>query len=184
MKFAKTIAAVMIAGLLPLAAAAAAAPAQAEVFDWSLTGPAPGLGGVPFPGSGTITATLTSSPGVFDIDTITGMVNGSEITGKSTFGGADNLLFTNGFAFVSTNGISFETAAGQSVNIFSFFGQGTPPTGNAYGESTSNPVGGGVGTFTLTAVPEASPWAMMLLGFGGLGIAGFRASQKRAAAAA
>ena len=182
MKFAKSFAALMIAGLLPLAAASS--PAIAEVFDWSLTGPAPSLGGVPFPGSGTITASPTGSTGVFAIDTITGMVNGSDITGTSTFEGADNMLFTNGFAFVSTTGISFETAAGQSVNIFSFFGQETPPTGNAYGELTSNPSAFGVGTFTLTAVPEASTWAMMVVGFAGLGLAGYRASQKRAVAAA
>jgi hypothetical protein len=181
MKFAKSCATLMIGGLLPLAAASV--PASAEVFDWSLTGPAPGLGGVPFPGSGTIIATLTSSPGVWDIDTITGMVNGSEITATSTFDGADNRLFTNGFGFVSTNGISFETAAEQMVDIFSFFGQSTPPTGNPYGELTSNPGGFGVGTFTLTAVPEASTWAMMLIGFAGLGVARYRTSQKRAAAA-
>lgn len=44
----------------------------------------------------------------------------------------------------------------------------TPPTGNAYGEFTANPGAFGVGTFTLTAVPEASAWAMMLVGFAGL----------------
>ena len=178
MKFATTFAAMMIAGMLPLASASE--PASAKVFDWSLTGPAPNLGGVPFPGSGTIDASPTESTGVWSIDAITGVINGSEITGTSTFRNADNLLFTNGFAFVSTVGISFETAAGQSVNIFSFFGQETPPTGNAYGESAS-PGGFGVGTFTLTAVPEASTWALMLIGFAGLGIAGYRASQKRAA---
>ena len=181
MKSAKLFAVLMIAGLLPLAAASA--PASAKVFDWSLTGPSPDLGGVPLRGSGTITATLTSSPGVWDIDTITGTVDGSAITGTSTFRGADNELFTNGFAFVSTVGIAFETAAGQSVNIFSFFGQETPPTGNAYGEFAS-PGGFGVGTFTLTAVPEASTWAMMVIGFAGLGVAGYRASQKRGPAAA
>lgn len=105
----------------------------------------------------------------------------ARITGTSTFRGADNLLFTNGFAFVSTVGISFETAAGQIINIFSFDGQSTSPTGNAYGESTSNPSAFGVGTFTLTAVPEASTRALMLIGFAGLGIAGYRASQQRAA---
>jgi hypothetical protein len=89
-------------------------------------------------------------------------------------------VFTNGFAFTSIAGISFETAAGQSVNIFSFFSQGSPPTGNAYGELAS-PGGFGVGTLTLTAVPEASTWAMMLIGFAGVGMAGYRASQKRAA---
>ena len=182
MKFATTFAAMMIAGMLPLASASQ--PASAKVFAWSLTGPAPDLGGLSFPGSGTITASPTASTGVFDIDTITGTVNGSDITGTSTFRGADNELFTNGFAFVSTVGISFETAAGQSVNIFSFFGQGTPPTGNAYGEFTANPGAFGVGTFTLTAVPEAGTWALMLIGFAGLGMAGYRASQKRAVAAA
>ena len=180
MKVATTFAAMMIAGLLPLAATSA----TATVFDWSLTGTLPSLGGVPFPGSGTITATLTSSPGVYDIDTITGTVNGSAITGTSTFQGADNLLFTNGFAFVSTVGISFETAAGQSVKIFSFDGQMTPPTGNAYGELTSSPTAFGVGHFTLTAVPEASTWAMLAIGFAGLGLASYGASQKRLAAAA
>jgi len=179
MKFAKSIAALMIA-VLPLGAALE--PASAKVFDWSLTGTSPDLGGVPFPGSGTITASSTGSTGVWSIDSMTGVVNGSEITGASTFEGADNLLFTNGFAFTSTVGISFETAAGQSVNIFSFFGQGTPPTGNAYGELTSNPGAFGVGHFTLTAVPEASTWAMMLVGFAGLGVAGYRASQKRGVA--
>ena len=70
MKFATTFAAMMIAGLTPLAAASE--PASAKVFDWSLTDPASDLGGVSFPGSGTITASPTASTGVFDIDTITG----------------------------------------------------------------------------------------------------------------
>src|SRR5882757_1103892 len=131
MKVAATFAAMMIAGMLPLASASK--PASAKVFDWSLTGPAPNLGGVPFPGSGTIDASPTASTGVWSIDAITGVINGSEITGTSTFRSADNLLFTNGFAFTSTVGVSFETAAGQSINIFSFDGQSTPPTGNAYG---------------------------------------------------
>jgi hypothetical protein len=182
MKFTTTFAAIMIAGVLPFGAALE--PASAKVFDWSLTGPAPGLGGVPFPGSGTITATASGGTGVWSIEAITGVVNGSEITGTSSFeSDADNELFTNGFAFVGTTGISFETAAGQSINIFSFFGQGTPPTGNAYGELASAPGGFGVGTFTLTAVPEESTWALMLIGFAGLGIAGYRASRKRVAAA-
>jgi hypothetical protein len=105
MKFAKSCGVVMIAGLLPLAAASE--PASAEVFDWSLTGPAPDLGGVPFPGRGTITATLTSSPGVWDIDTIAGTVNGSAITGTSTFRSADNLLFTKWICLCQHDGHFF-----------------------------------------------------------------------------
>jgi hypothetical protein len=54
MKFATTFAAMMIGGLLPLAAASGSA--SAKVFDWSLTGTLPSLGGVPFPGSGTVSS--------------------------------------------------------------------------------------------------------------------------------
>jgi hypothetical protein len=176
MKFATAFAAMMIAGMLPLASASE--PATAKVFDWTLTGTLPSLGGVPFPGSGTIDASQTASTGVWSIVDITGVINGSAITGTSTFQGADNLLFTNGFAFTSTVGISFETATGQSINIFSFDGQSTPPTGNAYGELSSNPSAFGVGHFTLTPVPEASTWALMLIGFAGMGVVGHRATRK------
>jgi hypothetical protein len=36
----------------------------------------------------------------------------------------------------------------------------------------------------LTAAPEASTWVMMLIGFAGLGIAGYRATRKGADATA
>ena len=109
---------------------------------------------------------------------IAGTINGSMILALNTFNGVDNLLFPTGTTFLSTHDISFVTAAGQDINIFSFFAQGTPPSGNAYGELSSNPSGFGVGTFTLSAaVSEPSTWAMMLLGFAGLGFA-FRQSRR------
>lgn len=40
------------------------------------------------------------------------------------------------------------------------------------------------GTLTVTSVPEASTWAMMLIGFAGLGFAGARTPRKAASAAA
>jgi hypothetical protein len=46
------------------------------------------------------------------------------------------------------------------------------PTGNTVTSS-------GVATYTL--IPEPSTWAMMLLGFAGLGFVGYRASRKRPA---
>jgi PEP-CTERM motif len=53
----------------------------------------------------------------------------------------------------------------------------TPPTEilvSTFGES---------GNFTIgTAVPEPSTWAMMLIGFAGLGYASYRRSKKNAAA--
>lgn len=176
MKFLKALA--LVSGsLLSLTLMMAPVDAATVTFNWTLTGPAPSLGGVPFPGSGTITGTTLAGGDVMAMS-ITGTVNGSMITGLNTFNGADDLLFPAGTTFLSTHGISFVTAAGQDINIFSFFPQGTPPSGNAYGELSASPSGFGVGTFTISAVPEPSTWAMMLLGFAGLGFA-FRRSRRK-----
>ena len=43
---------------------------------------------------------------------------------------------------------------------------------------------GGSITAVPSAVPEPSTWAMMLLGFAGLGYAGYRASRRESAATA
>jgi hypothetical protein len=114
------------------------AEAATETFAWTISGPAPSLGGVPFPGSGTITGTVLPG-GDVQATSITGTINGSMITSLITtfpaapVGPPDNLLFPTGTTFLSTHGISFVTAAGQDFNFFSFFPQGTPPSGNAYG---------------------------------------------------
>jgi PEP-CTERM motif len=51
--------------------------------------------------------------------------------------------------------------------------------------STSNDGGGfGIGGGSLSAVPEPSTWAMLMLGFVGLGFAGYRAKARSAAFAA
>jgi hypothetical protein len=50
--------------------------------------------------------------------------------------------------------------------------------GFTYDSFASPPGGGG----SPTPVPEPSTWAMLLLGFGGLGWAGYRASRKAVAA--
>jgi hypothetical protein len=57
--------------------------AATVTFNWTLTGPAPNLGGVPFPGSGTITGTTLAGGDVM-ATSITGTVNGSMITGLNS----------------------------------------------------------------------------------------------------
>ena len=47
--------------------------AATVTFNWTLTGPAPNLGGVPFPGSGTITGTTLAGGDVM-ATSITGTV--------------------------------------------------------------------------------------------------------------
>jgi hypothetical protein len=163
--------ALLVLGLAPLVAAVAPAYADTFVYNWTLTGPDASLGGVPQPGSGTLTAT-TGTTGDTVID-ITGTLGGSAITGLTSFFGSDNVVFPEGTSFLSTKGLAFTTASGESVNIFAFNGQGTPPSGNAYGEEIS---GGsfGVGTFNLTPVPLPASWTMLLIGAGALGAFAFR----------
>jgi hypothetical protein len=142
--------------LLPLVMTVASGSAATVTFDWALTSNAtPMNGGFPLLGSGTISAT-TSATGIDPVTAITGTVGGSPITGLTTFQNASNLLYLSGFALLDLNGLSFENAAGQNINIFSFFSQGTPPTGNAYGERVLNANGStafGVGTFALVPGP-------------------------------
>jgi PEP-CTERM motif len=83
--------------------------------------------------------------------------------------GLFNLIFSDGVA------VSFYGAdVGSSLTLI----PGTYPAKSAIYDGA--PVGSG--TVTLTAVPEPSTWAMMTLGFAGLGFAAFR-TRRRAVAA-
>jgi hypothetical protein len=101
----------------------------------------------------------------------------------SAFDGAGGFLDIYGLLFT----IGGTAPAGTVVDLFNN-GVGAF-TGIDYGgfgvvvataETQLDRVGGGV---TATA-PEPSTWAMMILGFAGLGFAGYRASRKAATAAA
>jgi hypothetical protein len=58
-----------------------------------------------------------------------------------------------------------------------------PGTYNVSGAVTYSPFGSGEGAIELGAVPEPATWAMMLAGFGGLGLAMRRARRKALASA-
>jgi hypothetical protein len=155
----------------------AIAPAKAEVFDFSYSDLLP----VPTTfGSGTFTTGSISSPflitGVTGTETYLGAPD--TITGTSDYAGADNLLvFPANPNFVDFAGISFSTTGDQ-------FGIGW--TGSAYGiaQFSTNPAGSCCGVtpieFTVTAVPEPSTWAMLVLGFAGIGFVAYRRKSKPA----
>ena len=73
---------------------------------------------------------------------------------------------------------------GWASPIFAHFEIFNVAPGNIVSISVATiPTGFSDSTVAITSVPEPSTWAMMLLGFAGLGFAGYRASRKSAVAA-
>jgi hypothetical protein len=196
MKLLKT--ALVIGALVPLAAIATPVAAATLTFDWTLSGPSPSLGGVPSPGSGTIT--VTTGTGSDMITGITGDIGGDPITGLAPLGtlnGNDNLLFPVGTTFtglpvttstspyvsasdLDQHGFAVTTAAGTFDIFGAFVPNATDVTaGNDFDEIGAT--GFGVGTFALTATPL--PAALPLFA-GGLGMVGLLSRRKKRQAAA
>jgi PEP-CTERM motif len=84
-------------------------------------------------------------------------------------------------SFLDIYGLMFNIEGGAVVDLFSN-GVGFGPPGAVFGVAVANSdvaldyVADGVAAST----PEPSTWAMMLLGFAGLGFAGYRSSRKTA----
>jgi hypothetical protein len=94
---------------------------------------------------------------------ISGLVDGTDpITALSSYAGADNLLYNTG-AWVSFGGLSFST---NTLGDFNFYNSGLGYYGLLSSRLDINGNPDGVqATAQVTAVPEPSTWAMMLLGF-------------------
>ena len=82
-----------------------------------------------------------------------------------------DIAFTDPPAFQNIQFTSGNTVLGN--NVLGIFSGQFDPCGSCEGEVLVP-----VTLSYLATVPEPSTWAMMLLGFGGLGIAGYRASRK------
>jgi hypothetical protein len=163
-----------ILGLLTLAMPTTA---SADVFTFSYTNNATSASSAIF-GFGQFTTGSSVSPALVTGVTGFSIWNGvtDTITGLSAtlFGGADNLLSFPNAPFVNFNGISFSTAASGDFNLYSEGFQNLIWS-DAYDSIAAI-------NFQITpatnvaAVPEASTWAMMILGFLGLGFLGYRRS--------
>jgi hypothetical protein len=130
---------------------------------------------------------------LFNVTSISGTVSGPFVGAPATVTGLDQLntqpswTYDNQFSgtvpYVSNGGILFD-AGGFAYNLYSV---GAGPY--AYYVSTFNPDTsyynpGDLGTLSVTAVPEPSTWAMMILGLACVGFVGYRRSRTLATAAA
>ena len=158
----------LVGGAMAITALAATTAASAATFLFSFTDASGDTSSGQFVTTGAgANQTVVSISGVFD---------GQAITGLSPYAAADEILITNTNPNYDFAGISFTVAAlATDFNLTSSpntFGFGSLlNSANDPGGFGTNPVD--ITNFTLTAVPEAATWTMMILGIGLLG-AGLR----------
>ena len=137
------------------------------------------------------TANTRHSAGGYDLLTLSGTVSGpsggsisliADPSQPAAFNNGtwiyDDVLFPHAAPFVDNSGLLF-SAGGSAFNWYSI-GLQTYLSSNV-SEGAYNP-GELVGSVSLNT-PEPSTWAMMLVGFAGLGFAGYRGSRRTTATA-
>jgi hypothetical protein len=131
------------------------------LWDWTFTD----TGGNS--GSGTLT-TNDLSAGSYLITNVTGLWNGSPITGLDPIGTCcyppnnDNLLL-NSTPQLDLAGFAFSVSGGPDINIFFY------ASGSIYEAITPGQTAGPSGTFMAAQVPEPASLALVGFGLAGLG---------------
>jgi PEP-CTERM motif len=152
---------------------AAAVPAKAAVYDWTLSG-------VSFSDGGTASGTLTFGVIVLPSDVELTAYNIVTTTGSVLSG---NTYQGTTAQFVSSVGFDLSANSELLHLNFSALSLDSPSSLSGY-----EFVGGNFRTITsgsITAsIPEPSTWAMLLLGFAGLGFMAYRRKSKPALMAA
>lgn len=189
----KTISALVASAALVFQVSAA----NAATFNWSYTDGGANVG------SGTLTATPDATVlNAYDITSITGTANGYVIdSDATTFALPDQLVYVGTGYSIDDRGISFySTASDVSFNLgadlavghtqyagyacnfaYCLLGPSTGTADTTFGTNTDptgaqifTPVGVDVSITLTGAVPEPSTWAMMILGFAGMGFMAYR----------
>lgn len=165
--------------LLPIAFAAAAfaaAPASAANYVLTYTG----NGTTPTTANLFITTSdVLNGAGGYNVLSVAGNVNADTVTGIAPINppgfSTDNVFFSANPVF-NVSGLGFLSAT-ATYNLW-----GTGPGAYTLYGTTNGGVDGyflrTAGQLTVQAVPEASTWALMIMGFGLMGLAMRRRSQK------
>jgi hypothetical protein len=197
--------AALVAAAAVISAGILSAPAHAEIVTYSLTFTDPDGNGPQTGGTGTITfnfpTPLLTGPSVdmfpgstassttyaaTDFQSFTATIDGLTFATVGPLGsnGLDGFTFSNGkLIIIGAAGAGILDQTGKEVLAIN----GGP---NSNGDVGVNGTSGGnvffsdtytVGTPQVAAVPEPSTWAMMILGFCGLGFMAYRRNQNGAA---
>jgi hypothetical protein len=131
---------------------------------------------------------VNNSPGYDQVNTVGGVTGDSGITTPwvDFFSNGSALIIgegNSGGAYLSSNQGAFYSNSPAPNFSLAFTGLSVPGTETISVEDLSGGRDNGSYSLTISAVPELSTWAMMLVGFAGLGFAGYRASRKSAALA-
>ncbi|MDN3277971.1 PEP-CTERM sorting domain-containing protein [Frankia sp. RB7] len=178
----------------------ASAHASEVIFQYSYTGVDPSVSG-----SGVMTAETTATPGIYTLTGINGTANGYTMNALDTYASPDQTLYydpsasthfdpSNPFYFVDYNGIAFAGPDGKAFNIaedafgstpfqaytcdaaYCLVGPGAP--GNLDGSTDTIVKLADFSLVQISAVPEPSTWAMLMLGFAGVGLLAYRRQDK------
>jgi hypothetical protein len=157
-------------------AALAAAPASAAEFAFTFDTTSTLFGGQ----SQTIRGIFTTSDTPVDrfgqtglvITGISGTINDVAISGLFNIPNNPYYYITSGPTFLDGSGVRFNAGAAQNIAFFHQDGVG-PSTYRVNGNGTISAFGPATSTrlASMAAVPEPATWAMMLIGFGGIGTA-------------
>jgi hypothetical protein len=167
---------------------------KATTFDWSISSSFPYIQGngtltVSNVGAdqysvsaitGSISDARSGTPCTPIFDTITGLLTPGQAYGGLTHVGGDNTLSYPTAPFLDGDGIVFAIgncpfASGCFMNIY--YAPNVFDPGNPYRLFESNSGASQVDFVLTAAVPEPSTWAMMILGFCGLGFMAYRRKQ-------
>ena len=118
-------------------------------------------------------ATFVEATGINDLGEVVGYFNEAPITGS------DGIEVTPTLGFTYYNGVYDELGVPGEVETELFAINDSSRVVGYFGDEMGNASG-----FVATAVPELSTWAMIVVGFAGLGFAGRRRSRRVGACAA